>query len=26
MHNGFELIFQGKTTVSEVTKNALMIE
>ena len=26
MHNGFELVFQGLTTVSEVTKNALMTE
>ncbi len=26
MHNGFELVFQGLTTVSEVTKNALLFE
>ena len=26
MHNGFELVFQGLTTVAEVTKNALLTE
>ncbi len=26
MHNGFELVFQGLTTVAEVTKNALLFD
>jgi hypothetical protein len=26
MHHGFDLVFQGLTTVTEVTKNALMPE